>query len=100
FHPVIRYPSATVTPLARFLHPRNPPNPSRSHNHTEGPRGSAKGYFARTLRRVTLKVCPLHTPRSNLPRRLESTWRNQDSFFNGRESIIEPLTKQWEKEMN
>ncbi|KAF9513967.1 hypothetical protein BS47DRAFT_1392861 [Hydnum rufescens UP504] len=64
FHPVIRYPAATVTPPARFLHPHNPPNPYRSHNHTDGPRGSAKGHFARTLCWVTLKVCPSHTPHS------------------------------------
>ncbi|KAF9513928.1 hypothetical protein BS47DRAFT_1392827 [Hydnum rufescens UP504] len=69
---------STVTPPACFLHPHNPPNPYRSHHHTDGPRGSVKGHFARTLRWVTLK----------------------DPFFNGREAVIESLTRQWEKEMD
>jgi len=31
---------------------------------------------------------------------IDSAWRNRDTFVNGREEIIEFLTKKWEKELN
>jgi Fungal protein kinase len=35
FHPVIQYPSTTMTPLNPSLHPHAPPNCTHSDNHTD-----------------------------------------------------------------